>query len=709
MRGFDNSQEPKQKYSLLYKLRNKQLGLRLFVGLVFFICLALFLHFREVRLEVLELNTTADRYLIGQVDFEFPDEETTIILKQEAVRDVGTIFKIDEKEVRQRRIEFENRLKSNQRWREKVEGSTFEEMHKGITGVEEALLKARFTDERTLQKMRDLGLSTTSYYVFVPAVLKSSTLLPPEFWSALQVSVFQKDSFHPGAAVFILAGFENQQWNLQQDDPTERKLRQVVQELIPQKFTKVEAGEILIMPGERVSQRHLVMMQAMKEGLKNAKKLSEPLSILGSSLLAFFFILMSAVYFRINHKEMLESLSKLTLLITIMILTLILAKGSEYFLLHTNHSLFNAVRYPLLVPFASLLICVLLKPDVAMFCSGFLAVVLGISLAVPHDRFLVINLIAALVTIICARTMHKRKEVFTICGKVWLSCVVIVLAFNLVENSFFNFNVLADLATTFVFMLFTAILVIGLLPILESIFNVMTDMSLMEYMDPNSVLLRRLSLEAPGTYQHCLVVGNLAEIAARAIGANGLFCRVATLYHDIGKLFNPHYFTENQLGGFDIHQLLTSQESAQVIIAHVAEGEGLARRHRLPQSFIDIILEHHGTTLVYFFYCKQVEQMGGDVTKVDEKLFRYPGPKPHSKESAIIMLADTVEAASRSLDEVTEESVSEMVERLVADKAEDGQLNETQLTFEELGLVKKAMIKTLIVTRHLRVKYPAKH
>lgn len=247
---------------------------------------------------------------------------------------------------------------------------------------------------------------------------------------------------------------------------------------------------------------------------------------------------------------------------------------------------------------------------------------------------------------------------------------------------------------------------IGLLPLLESLFFVMTDMTLMEYMDPNNELLRRLSVEAPGTYQHCLVVGNLAENAARAIGANGLFCRVATLYHDIGKLFNPHYFTENQLGGFNIHQLLTPLESTQVIIAHVTEGEALARKYHLPQSFIDIIREHHGTTLVYFFYHKQLEMMEGDKSKVEERFFRYPGPKPHSKESAIIMLADTIEAASRSLAEISEESLSHMVDKLVNEKAEDNQLDQCQLTFEELGIVKKSLVKTLVITGHLRVKYP---
>ena len=163
------------------------------------------------------------------------------------------------------------------------------------------------------------------------------------------------------------------------------------------------------------------------------------------------------------------------------------------------------------------------------------------------------------------------------------------------------------------------------------------------------------------------------------------------------------------MGGFNIHQLLTPLESTQVIIAHVAEGEILARKHGLPQSFIDIIKEHHGTTLVYYFYSKQVEHMGGDVDVVDENQFRYPGPKPSSKESAIIMMADSVEAASRSLEDVSEESITELVNRLIGEKLEDGQFQCAQLTFEEFETVKKNLIKILHAARHVRIKFPEKH
>ena len=219
-------------------------------------------------------------------------------------------------------------------------------------------------------------------------------------------------------------------------------------------------------------------------------------------------------------------------------------------------------------------------------------------------------------------------------------------------------------------------------------------------------MLRRLTIEAPGTYQHSVVVGNLAETAAIAIGANGLFCRVATLYHDIGKMSTPQYFTENHQVGTDLHQLLTPLESAEVIIAHVAEGVAIGRKAGLPEQFIDVIKEHHGTTLVYYFYRKALSQAGDDKSLVDESQFRYEGPKPRSKESAIIMIADTLEAASRSLDNLNEESLTELANRLIREKADDGQFDECLLTFEELAVVKQTLVKTLVAFAHTRIKYP---
>jgi cyclic-di-AMP phosphodiesterase PgpH len=411
-------------------------------------------------------------------------------------------------------------------------------------------------------------------------------------------------------------------------------------------------------------------------------------------------------YFRINHPQILYSNRKLFLLVTIIILCFGISKVIEFFLLTSKSNLIEVVRYPLLVPFAAILLCSLMNPHIATFVSGFLTIIFTIALAFERQGFMIINLAAALVAILSTRSLRRRKEVFVVCAKAWLCSVVVIFSIHFYQNTLWNFAVFTDIISAAIFMLFTAIIVVGLLPLLESAFRIMTDVTLMEYMDPNNDLLRRLTIEAPGTYQHSVVVGNLAEAAALAIGANGLFCRVSTLYHDIGKMVTPQYFTENQQGGMNIHQLLTPQESAQVIIAHVSEGVALARKAGLPEQFIDIIKEHHGTSLTYYFYRKQLEKMGGDKALVDEREFRYSGPKPRSKESVIIMIADTVEAASRSLDKINEETLMELANRLIKEKADDGQFDNCLLTFEELAIVKVTLVRTLVAYGHSRVKYP---
>lgn len=680
---------------------------RLLLVLGFLIILTCFLQFREVRIEVLEIGTLAPRYVIAQTDFSFWDEEATQTLKQEAARDIGAIYKIDEDQASHFRHHFENSLVERQEWRQDLPSSTFEEVYAILDKIEDELLEARFTDGRTLNKMKLLNIPfPDSYQIQLSGPSTEPIMLPQSLWDQIRQKLSEEKRFHSETIDYLLSAFSYQAWFLQQDFALERRIRGEVQSGISSRYTHVYAGSQIIKKGERVTARHIAMVQAMKNALGEARNLWSPLTFFGSALVALCLTVMALFYLYYFHRELMKSLQKMVMLVMIIAISLILAKAAEFLLLNESKNFIEMTRLPLLVPFAALLICVLIGSEVAIVASLFLLLIFGVTLAVDYIPFLLTNFFATFVTILFAKRLHKRKEVFTVCGRVWVSLVPLTFGLNLMDNSLKNFNVATDLLSCLIFLAVTAILVVWLLPILESLFHVMTDMTLMEYMDPDHELLRRLSLEAPGTYQHCLVVGSIAEAAARSIGANGLFCRVSTLYHDIGKLFNPHYFTENQLGGFNIHQLLTPVESTHVIIAHVPEGESLARKYHLPQSFIDIIREHHGTTMVYYFYCKQVEQMGGDATKVNKKAFRYPGPKPRSKESAIIMIADTIEAASRSMDEVTEESVTDMVDKLIAEKAEDGQFDECQLTFEELGRVKRSIVKALMVTCHLRIKYP---
>ena len=715
MSASENSFFKKEKKKNLKEiLFQHDAGLRLLIAFICWICLALFLHFREIRVELLELNATADNYVIGTVDFEFPDDEATIILKQDAMMSVGRIYQIKASELRQARYDFENYLLQHPEWRKKIPASGFEEVYKTADAVEDLLLQARFTDARTIQKMRELELSVVHYLMFTPPGGHQAIILPHEYWQHMKESslgktvFFRLNNVQEEAVDFVVNFFAQKKWTLIPDNGAENTIKEMIQKNVPQKYSRVKAGTRLVEEGETITSRHLSMINSMQNALKEGRKTLSPVTILGDLLMALIFVLISGLYFFFDQRKIFDSLQKLSLIVCIIILTLAFAKITEYILIKNTNYVIASIRYPLIVPFAALLLTILINPRTALYFSFLLSIILAIVLAVEHSSFLVINVVTSLVVVVAAKGLRKRKEVFLVSGKCLIAALPVIFAFSFIHNKLWSHLVAVDIIGCIIFTLIIAILVVGFLPVLESLFNVMTDITLMEYMDPSNELLRRLTLEMPGTYQHSLVLGNIAEAAAQAIGANGLLCRVGTLYHDIGKLNNTHYFTENQQAGVNIHQLLTPVESAQVIISHITDGEILARKYRLPQPFIDIIREHHGTTLVYYFYCKEVELKGGNVDEVDESLFRYPGPKPHSKESAIIMIADAAEAASRSLEELSEQAFIDMVDRVVADRVDDGQFQDCQLTFEELETVKKNIIKTLMVTRHVRVKYPEK-
>jgi putative nucleotidyltransferase with HDIG domain len=265
----------------------------------------------------------------------------------------------------------------------------------------------------------------------------------------------------------------------------------------------------------------------------------------------------------------------------------------------------------------------------------------------------------------------------------------------------------------------TAMIVGGALPMLEHLFQITTDVSWLELSDLNHPLLRRMTIEAPGTYHHSLVVANLAEAAAEKIGANATLCRVCAYFHDVGKLVKPEYFTENMNFERNPHDDLAPTMSALIIIAHVKEGVDLALTHGLNKQIIDVIQQHHGTSLVYYFYQRARQQQedaraGGkimnireeDIPEVQEESFRYSGPKPQTKESAIVSLADIVESASRSLEKPTPQKIEQLVNELIEERIADGQLDECDLTLGELRLIAERFRFTLMTMLHTRIAYP---
>jgi putative nucleotidyltransferase with HDIG domain len=328
--------------------------------------------------------------------------------------------------------------------------------------------------------------------------------------------------------------------------------------------------------------------------------------------------------------------------------------------------------------------------------------ILLLGFIVPDSfEYFFLQVIAGIVTILSTQELYKRANLFISVGQITLIYIIAYFAFNSihqggVENlewENLGLFVLAGLATLFVQ---------PLIYIYEKIFGLVSDVSLLELSDTNSKLLKQLADKAPGTFHHSLNVANLCEAAANEIGANAMLVRVGALYHDIGKMHNPTDFTENQATGINVHDELSPKESARIIINHVIDGIEIARKNNLPDRVIDFIRTHHGTSTVHYFYMKEKE------VKEDAEIadFQYPGPLPFSKETAILMMADSVEAASKSLKNPTSILIDSFVEKIIKKQMDDGQYLNADITFKEIQQVKKILKKKLNNIYHLRIEYP---
>ena len=351
-----------------------------------------------------------------------------------------------------------------------------------------------------------------------------------------------------------------------------------------------------------------------------------------------------------------------------------------------------------------LLIGILLQGASGAVMAGTLAVLAGIMNrdALELTVYVLAGGLAALLTITRAERLNAFVRVAMAMAAANLA---VVLAFSLLDQR--ELVAIAQLGgVALVNTLLSVALAAGSFALLGNVFGIMTIFQLLELANPSNRLLRRLLLETPGTYHHSVMVGNLAERAAETIGADPLLARVAAYYHDIGKMKNPLAFIENQAGVHNIHDDLSAETSARIISGHIRDGIDLGYEHGLPVQIIGFIPQHHGTSVMTFFHGKALREAGGRPDLVNERTYRYPGPKPQSREAAIIMLADGVEASVRSLDEKDEESIRAMVDRIVDSRMEDGQLDDAELTLKNIAQIKDAFVGQLLGMYHSRIKYP---
>jgi cyclic-di-AMP phosphodiesterase PgpH len=351
-----------------------------------------------------------------------------------------------------------------------------------------------------------------------------------------------------------------------------------------------------------------------------------------------------------------------------------------------------------------LLMGILLQGGAGAVMAGALAVLAGVMNRDALDLavFVLAGGLAALLTITRAERLNVFVRVFVVLAAVNMT---VAIAFSLLDQR--DLAAAAQLAGAGVVNAALSVaLAVGSFHLLGNVFGIMTVFQLLELANPSNRLLRRLLLETPGTYHHSVMVGNLAERASETIGADPLLARVAAYYHDIGKMKNPLAFIENQAGAHNIHDDLDAETSARIIAGHIRDGIDLGYEHGLPVQVIGFIPQHHGTSVMSYFHGKALRELGGREDAVDERVFRYPGPKPQSREAAILMLADGVEASVRSLDEKDEESIRAMVDRIVDARVEDGQLDEADLTLKNIAQIKDAFVGQLLGMYHSRIKYP---
>lgn len=453
----------------------------------------------------------------------------------------------------------------------------------------------------------------------------------------------------------------------------------------------IKKNQTIVKEGEPITQQQINILAEL--GL-----VGEDLSkdyIYTYIILAFFVLFVLGMQYMYLKKEKKEILIDTKLVFLILLLNLLSVISARVF---TFVSLF-------IIPIACapILMTVFLDSKISIVINSlnllFVTVIVGFD-----PQVILIGIVSTIVSSTTLKKVSQRNDILYSTVYVAAAVAVVILSSGILLSNNIK-QILLDVILAVFGAFISGILAMGLLPFLESSFSLVTNMKLLELSNPNNPLLKRLLMEAPGTYHHSVMVANLAEVAAEEVGANPMLVRVGAYYHDVGKIKRPFFFGENQLGGTNPHDKISPTLSTTIIISHVKDGLELAKEYDIPKVVSDMIVQHHGTTLVKYFYYT-LKNSSENPDEIREEDFRYPGPKPQSKEAAIIMMADSVEAAVRSIQEPTLEKIEDMVNNIVKDKMNSNQLNECDLTFRELEVIKACFLRVLKGIYHHRIEYP---
>ena len=499
-------------------------------------------------------------------------------------------------------------------------------------------------------------------------------------------------------------GIQHTSPNLKFNRPATDQAVAAAIDAVPRTAGYVQENERIVSRHERITPEIKLRLDSLRRAkAERGPEGSTPSQVFGTMLHVTIIILLFGIYLSLFRRSIFANNRWLAL-----IALLILVEG--FFAYLTLELDINApLEFLIFVPAASMLLTIIFDSRVGFYGTVIIAVIVG-GIRGNDYSIMLCSLVAGALSVYTVRDMKNRTQIFRSLGFIFLGYALSIIALGLERFEAMPL-ILEQLSYAMVNAIVSPVLTYGLLIFLERVFKVTTELTLLELAQFNHPLLRMLAVQAPGTYHHSLSMATLAEAAASAVGANDILARVGAYFHDIGKIEKPGYFAENQKTSRSRHDRLSPRMSSLIIAAHVKDGVALAREYGLPEKVIDFIPMHHGTTRIDYFYNKAVElaQHSDDETKIDEikeSDYRYPGPKPQTKETGIMMLADAVEAAVRAIEEPNPERIESVIGDLIKKRFEEGELDECPLTLKDLTRIRSAFLTVLVGAYHSRVKYP---
>ena len=627
--------------------------------------------------------------------FDFPvykDAELLKVENEEALKSVMPVFQFDKETTLQARGMLEdaferrcNPQKANRDHDKTAMLELFDQIQNhGIVAYDKVL--DEMTPETLVRVVKEKKASTVS---FGSLYTMNTAREAVEKWAAQS---------HPGVDEQLISGllFNAFRQNVVYDESMTNNEREKALSKVSLTYGMVQKDELVISEGEIVDDHAYAVLSSLQR--EYATESYSKGNLIWVEISQFFLVallmIMILLYLRsLHNKDVYAELNKINLILLLMVVMIV----PSYWIMKIHPSFIMMMPVVML----TMVMVTFFSPGLSFTIQ--VVTVLLISMAVPNPfQYIFMHLVASMVAIFILSKHKSRRHYFISSILLFVVYLSVYVAFTMLSSATINGSVIGMLGLNSLFTMLS----LPLIFLFEKMFRLTTSLTLMELNNTNSPLLRQLATTAPGTFQHCVQVANLCDEVLYEIGGDSLLARTGALYHDVGKVKNPMYFTENQHGGYNSHNDISNVESAQIIISHVLDGIELAKKARLPEQVIDFIRTHHGTRRTEYFYIMEKRQHPDE--EVDPSDFTYHGPIPFSRETAVLMICDSVEAASRSLKEPDETSISNLVENIIQKQMDDGQFQNVDLTMRDFTTIKKVLKKKLMSIYHVRIAYPEK-